>query len=221
MTRIRAIIWDLDGVLVDSKDWHYRALNKALALFGYDISPEKHTTAYDGLPTKVKLRKLSEQEGLPDFLHSVICNLKQRYTMQLIERDCVPDAPLLHSLSRLSHDGLRMAVASNAVRRSVDLLMDRAGLLRHMEFSLSNEDVARSKPYPDLYSKACELLQCQPAECLAVEDNVNGVQSAAAAGIHVLQVQSTDEVTYERIRAFLDRLEQGGGASDGDVCAYD
>ena len=62
---IKAIIFDMDGVLIEAKDWHYEALNKALSLFGYEISRYDHLVTYDGLPTSKKLEMLSMERGLP------------------------------------------------------------------------------------------------------------------------------------------------------------
>ena len=73
MAKIKAIIFDMDGVLIDAKDWHYEALNRALGLFGYQISRHEHLTTYDGLPTRVKLRMLTRERGLPEKLQ--FCNI--------------------------------------------------------------------------------------------------------------------------------------------------
>ena len=69
---IKAIIFDMDGVLIDAKEWHYEALNRALSLFGLSISRYDHLTTYDGLPTKKKLEMLSLERDLPRELHSFI-----------------------------------------------------------------------------------------------------------------------------------------------------
>jgi beta-phosphoglucomutase len=70
--KIKAIIFDMDGVLVEAKEWHYKALNRALELFGYQISRYDHLTTYDGLPTSKKLEMLSLESGLPKELHKFI-----------------------------------------------------------------------------------------------------------------------------------------------------
>jgi beta-phosphoglucomutase len=90
MTEIKAIIFDMDGVLIDAKDWHYEALNKALALFGFSISRYDHLVTYDGLPTKKKLEMLTLERGLPKGLHHFINELKQIYTMEMIFQKCKP-----------------------------------------------------------------------------------------------------------------------------------
>ena len=70
--KIKAVIFDMDGVLIDAKDWHYDALNKALATFGMEISIHDHLTTYDGLSTNQKLNMLSKIYTLPKSLHSFI-----------------------------------------------------------------------------------------------------------------------------------------------------
>ncbi len=90
MAEIKAIIFDMDGVLIDAKDWHYEALNKALALFGFSISRYDHLVTYDGLPTKKKLEMLTMECGLPKGLHQFINDLKQIYTMEMIFQKCKP-----------------------------------------------------------------------------------------------------------------------------------
>ena len=79
---IKAIIFDMDGVLIEAKDWHYEALNQALELFGYKISRYDHLVTFDGLPTKKKLEMLSMERGLPKGLHKFINHMKQIYTME-------------------------------------------------------------------------------------------------------------------------------------------
>ncbi len=74
---IKAIIFDLDGVLIDATQWHFEALNKALHLFGYTITEEEHKNFYNGLPTRKKLEHLSKEKGLPLSLHAFINSMKQ------------------------------------------------------------------------------------------------------------------------------------------------
>ena len=79
--KIKAIVFDMDGVLIEAKDWHYEALNKALRLFGYEISRYDHLVTYDGLPTSKKLEMLSLEKGLPTGLHQFINQMKQSYKL--------------------------------------------------------------------------------------------------------------------------------------------
>lgn len=207
MTKIKAIIFDMDGVLIDAKEWHFEALNRALTLFGMAISRYDHLVTYDGLPTKTKLRMLSLERGLPEALHGFINEMKQIYTMEVIYAKCKPVFQHQFALSRLKAQGYRMAVCSNSIRNTIAMMMERAELLPFLDFFLSNEDVAAPKPAPDMYLKAIERMGLRPDECLIVEDNPNGIKAARDSGAHVLCVHDVREVNYANITQTIAELE--------------
>src|SRR5262249_25030571 len=119
VTRISCVLFDLDGVLVDAAEWHYVALNRALALFGFDITRYEHLSDYNGLPTRQKLQMLSVEKGLPAALHKTLSRLKQVYTRDEILTRCRPVFEKEYMLSRLRKEGYRMAVCSNSIRESL------------------------------------------------------------------------------------------------------
>ena len=104
---IKAVIFDMDGVLIEAKDWHYDALNRALNLFGYNISRHDHLTSFDGLPTAIKLKMLGLEHGLPESLHTFINEMKQSYTMEIIHTKCKPTFIHQHALSSLKKEWLQ------------------------------------------------------------------------------------------------------------------
>src|SRR3989304_220670 len=128
MTKITAVVFDLDGVLVDATEWHYEALNRSLQLFGFSISRYEHLSAYNGLPTRKKLEMLSVEKGLPVALHGLINNIKQVYTREEILTQCQPMFDKEYMLSRLKREGYRLGVCSNAIRDSVELMIRQSGL---------------------------------------------------------------------------------------------
>ncbi|KPC35432.1 HAD superfamily hydrolase [Pseudomonas syringae pv. cilantro] len=203
---IKAVIFDMDGVLIEAKEWHYDALNKALGLFGYNISRHEHLTAYDGLPTSRKLDMLSVERDLPVALHAFINEMKQQYTMEIVYAQCKPTFVHQYALSSLKALGYKLAVASNSIRNTVEVMMDRADLSRYLDLQLSNEDVTHAKPAPDIYTKAISQLGLLPEECLIVEDNENGIKAARASGAHVLVVAETCDVNLNNIMGRLDSI---------------
>ncbi|MEW4451919.1 HAD family phosphatase [Bremerella sp. JC817] len=196
---IKAIVFDMDGVLIDAKEWHYDALNQALELFGFTIPRVDHETRYDGLPTKTKLGQLSECTTLPTALHGFINQMKQVYTLSLARELLRPDPQHVEMLSTLKANGYVLGVASNSVRTSVDLMMDLAGLSPFLDFTLSNDDVVSPKPAPEIYTTAMRLARVMPHECLVVEDNPFGWKAALGAGAHLLKVANVQEVSYENV----------------------
>lgn len=205
---LKAVIFDMDGVLIDARDWHYEALNRALRLFGMEISRYDHLTTFDGLPTKKKLQMLTAARGLPPQLHDFVNDMKQQYTMEIVAAECKPTFGQQYALSRLKAEGYRLAVCSNSVRRSVEVMMERSELMPYLDFLISNQDVTRSKPDPEMYAVAISRMGLNPTEVLVVEDNENGVAAARAAGAHVLEVSGVDDVTYHAIRKRITAIEE-------------
>jgi len=208
--KIKAIVFDMDGVLIEAKEWHYEALNKALRLFGYEISRYDHLVTYDGLPTSKKLEMLSLEKGLPIGLHQFINDMKQQYTVDMVNLYCSPRFFHEYALSRLKAEGYHLAVASNSIRNTVQLMMEKSNLLPYLDFFLSNQDVLKSKPDPEIYTTAVRRLGLAPDEVMVVEDNRNGIQAATDAGTYVMKVETVYDVNYENITRYLEMFEEQG-----------
>lgn len=206
MTTLKAIIFDMDGVLIDAREWHYEALNRALELFGYTIPLHEHLTIFDGLPTRRKLEILTTTRGLPEALHGFINEMKQLYTTEMIHTKCKPTFKQEYALARLREDGYRLAVASNSIKSTVSLMMSRAALDGYLEFQLSNEDVKHGKPSPEIYTTAITMMGLTPEECLIVEDNENGIKAAKGSGAHVMVVNDIADVNYPAITETIRKI---------------
>lgn len=210
MAKIKAVLFDMDGVLIEAKDWHYEALNKALRLFGYEINRYEHLTSYDGLPTKTKLKKLSLEKGLPESLHNFINDIKQQYTIDIINEKCRPRFNHEYALSKLKAEGYKTALCSNSVRMTIELMMNKAKLTNYLDEILSNQDVKNPKPDPEIYQNAMKKLGVKPEECIIVEDNENGIKAALASGGNLLAVKEVDDVTYDAIKNKIKEVEKVG-----------
>lgn len=204
---IKAIIFDMDGVLIEAKDWHYEALNKALRLFGMEISRYDHLVTYDGLPTRRKLEMLSLERNLPRGLHKFINEMKQQYTMQMVYNLCKPRFYHEYALSNLKKDGYKMAVCSNSIRETIEIMMKCASLDIYLDFYVSNQDVKNGKPNPEMYNKAIEKMHLSPSECMIVEDNENGIKAAKASGANVMIVADVSDVNYDNIKKHIKMFE--------------
>ena len=207
MNKIKAILFDMDGVLIEAKDWHYEALNRALGLFGMAISRYDHLVTYDGLPTKKKLEMLSRERNLPAALHPFLNKMKQQYTMELVLNKCKPVFFHEYALSRLTSDGFRLAVCSNSIRTSIEVMMDRSNLAKYLEFMISAQDVSIGKPNPEIYNLAISRMMLKPEECLILEDNEHGIQAAVASGAHLMRIHSVEDVNYQDIKGRIQEIE--------------
>lgn len=198
----------MDGVLIDAKDWHYEALNRALGLFGMEISRYDHLVTYDGLPTKKKLEMLSAERGLPKGLHGFINDMKQQYTMEIVYAECKPKFNHEYALSKLKNEGYQMAVCSNSIRNTIEVMMQKASLSGYLDFYISNQDVENGKPDPEMYIQAIKRMRLQPYECMIIEDNENGIKAARASGAYVMEVENVYDVNYENIKKHLSVFEE-------------
>ena len=204
----KLIIWDLDGVLVDSRELHYVALNMALAAIDpkYNISREEHLSTYDGLPTTTKLKILTEKKGLPVSEYDAIWKLKQQHTILLIDKT-KPSFKLASIFQKCVARGYKMAIASNSIRNTVRTTLLRLGIINLVDYYQTNEDVKRSKPYPEMYWNCMSALNAIPATTVIVEDSHIGRQGALDSGAHLLAVENADDVTWEKVEQALDELE--------------
>lgn len=205
---VDAVLFDLDGVLVDATEWHFEALNRALGHFGFEITRYEHLTTYNGLPTRRKLEMLSIEKGLPKALHGLISRVKQSYTVQEIQTRCWPCFEKEYLLSRLRRNGYRLAVCSNAVRESVSMMLERSGIIGYFDLLVSNEDVVNPKPDPEIYLRTCDRLGLEPSRVVVVEDAPHGIEAAKRAGARVCEVSGFTEVDWKRIGGFVDAAER-------------
>lgn len=193
---IHAVVFDLDGVLFDACDLHYRALNRALETAGHaPITTEDHEGRFDGLPTRVKMKML----GIEGEEAERVWKLKQEATASMLGECVRIDTGTVALLQGLRDRGYRLACASNSIRRSVDIMVRGIGAAPFMEFTLSNEDVANPKPHPDIYLETCRRLLLEPRQVLVVEDNPNGQRACLEAGCRLCIVRDPSEVTIERV----------------------
>jgi len=207
MNKIKAVIFDMDGVLIDAKDWHYEALNRALRHFGFNISRYDHLVTFDGLPTRKKLEMLSQEHGLPTSLHYFLNELKQIYTREIIHARCKPLFLHEFALSNLKSMGYKTAVASNSIRNSIELMMSKSNLDQFLDAIVSNQDVKHGKPDPEIYFKTMNMLGVSPSETLVLEDNEHGIAAARAAGTHLMVIEEVTDVTLDGIMNHIRRAE--------------
>jgi HAD superfamily hydrolase (TIGR01509 family) len=196
----KLIIFDLDGVLIESRELHYQSLNDALHSIDpkFVISRDEHLSVYDGLNTTKKLKMLSESKGLPLDYHNVVWQRKQLATFELIKKFSI-DNKLVDIFDKLKAAGYLIAVASNSIRETVKLSLLKIGVMEYVDFYVSNQDVLHPKPYPEMYWKCMAALAALPKNTLIVEDSHIGRQGALDSGAHLLAVENSNDVTWNKI----------------------
>lgn len=198
---IKAIIFDLDGVLVDATEWHFEALNDALKLFGYEIDLEEHLNTYNGLPTVEKLKLMSEKKGLPVGLHEIIKKMKRKLTDEKVRQLCNPSHEKQIMLTNLKNKGYKLACCSNAQKYSVMNMLQSAKIDQFFDVILGNDEGYKPKPEPDIYLAAFKKLKISPTEAVVVEDALHGIEAAKRSGAKVIAVRGFEDVN---LSLFLD-----------------
>jgi len=201
-----AVVFDMDGVLLDATEWHYEALNEALDPFGFSISRELHEGRLNGLSTKKKLEILSVEFGLPKELHGLISETKQDRTLRIAAQKCYPITAHLILLNRLKILGLKLGLCTNSIRKTTVQMLGYSRLFELLDVIVTNEDVNRPKPAPDGYLLACEQLSVLPSRTLVIEDGDYGVTSAQKAGCEVLRVEGPGQVSIEYLSSKIHEL---------------
>ncbi len=207
---VRAVIFDLDGVLVDSRGIHLMSLNRALEEVDpkYVIGLEEHLARFDGLPTTRKLALLTETRGLPQDLHDSIWRRKQDHTTDLLRTEIRPSPKLVSLLEALKGDGLKLFCASNSVRATLDATLEALGIAHLFDGTYAAEEVGACKPHPAVYVRAYSDHLLPPRQVVVVEDSPVGRVAAALSGAHVCAVSGPEQVTLERVRAAIREAER-------------
>jgi len=202
----KSIIFDMDGVLIDARDWHYEALNLALEVFGLEISYEEHLEQFNGLSTRQKLEIISKNRLLPVELHQVISNTKQDRTLRIAAEKCFPIAQHLILFDLLRNKGYKIGVYTNSIRQTAEAMLEYAGLHTKIDVLVTNQDVEAPKPNPEGYLLACNRLQVLPRDTYVVEDGEFGILAAESAGCKVIRVGSPMDVSISLIATFIPEM---------------
>jgi beta-phosphoglucomutase len=184
MAKLAALLFDLDGTLVDTAEANYRAYTAALAEIGCEIARGEFDAAATGRRWNQFLPALLPE--LDAVGHAAVAARKRALYPRFLGRSRVNTH--IVDLARAAAVSLRLALVTSASRQSVDAVLAAHGLGDLFEMVITGDDVAAPKPAPDAYRLAMQRLGVTPAQCLAFEDSDIGAESAARAGIAVMRV---------------------------------
>ncbi len=181
-----AVVFDLDGVILDSEQVWERVMRELFATYGLQFSDLDQDSFMGGDNSLQWAAYLRRAGGIPltedKILGWVISRLIGHYTESL---PLVPGAP--EAVARLA-SRYRLALASSSPREVIAFVLERSGLRRFFTAWASSDDVPRGKPAPDVYQRACSLIETDPASCVAVEDSRVGIRAARSAGLRVIAI---------------------------------
>ncbi len=212
---IKGVIFDMDGVLIDSEPIHKKTFLQYLKELDVNLTPADHD-AFIGTTNRQIFARLKEQYSLADSIATLVEGYEQRY-MAALQAENV-DAPIpgvLELVAGLKHEGHKMAVASSSPRQHIDLILEMLGLSSFFVASVSGNEVTHSKPAPDIFLRASSLLGLSPKECLVIEDSYNGVTAAKAAGMACIGLQNPNSGQQDLSQA--DRIISVYGELRGEL----
>lgn len=206
----KLIVFDLDGVLIDSRELHFDAFNEALKEVDskFMITLKEHLSTYDGLPTNKKLERLTLDKNLPESYHKQIWKRKQEITTELISQYVEQDDKLISIFTFLKNNGLKICVASNSIRNTIDIILKNKKIYDLVDLIISNEDIKFPKPNPQMYLKCMFEFGVSPKETVIVEDSYIGRTAAFNSGAILCPVKNSKDVTLDLLKNYLGEVQE-------------
>jgi HAD superfamily hydrolase (TIGR01509 family) len=184
-----AVIFDMDGVLVNSEPLHFSVEKVIFRELGVDVSAEEHHALVGMSPLEI-WQVLKQRHDLPD--EAVM--LKNREADRKVERFSEMEIPLVPGvvdlLQELKDSDISLALASSSPRRLIELFIRKTGTASYFGKVLSGEEVEQGKPAPDIFLRAADMLGVAPPDCTVIEDSHNGMRAALAAGMRCVGFQN-------------------------------
>jgi HAD superfamily hydrolase (TIGR01509 family) len=205
----RLIIFDLDGVLLNSREIHYITLNNALKLIGtqYIINKDEHLSIYDGLSTTTKLKLLTKNKSLPVEYYNEIWQEKQKQTLIEFEK-LQTSEKLINFFKFIKEKNIKIAVASNSVRITLQSALTGLGIIKFVDYWISNEEVQHKKPFPEMYWRCMIALDCLPENTVIFEDSHVGRQGALDSKAHLIPIIDANDLTFDKIKDAINIFEK-------------
>jgi beta-phosphoglucomutase family hydrolase len=196
---IRAVIFDMDGVIVESEHIHIEAEQQTLLKHGVRISAEE-LHAYTGTTAEFMFTELIKKYGLNTTFEKIFTE-KEDILFRLLEEETKPTKGVVKLLKKLKQKGIKLAIASSSHRNLIEYVLRRLDVGWLFDFVVSAEDIAHSKPNPEIFLKSAQGLKIQPVECLVVEDAKLGIEAAKRARMKVIGYRNPNSGDQDLSRA--------------------
>ncbi len=183
---LKYILWDHDGVLVDTEYWYFRSTQRALAEMGVHFEKD---TYLEFMPRGQTMWDLARQRGIAEDIIALHRSNRDKYYQEHLRTENIEISGVSEVLKELSQS-FSMAIVTTAKKVDFEIIHRDRTIVSYMDFVLANGDYERSKPAPDPYLKALERFGAQPQEAIVIEDSERGLRSAVAAGIACVVIEN-------------------------------
>lgn len=196
--KLQLIIFDLDGVLVDTRTIHRDTFIEAYhAHTNKTITPEWHDTNLCGMNSRGKLTRLSTDSDIGNILET-----KDRLCLAALEK-IIPDPEKNLLLSFLKFKGYKLGCFTNCRRINANKILEQLGIAGYFDITIASDEVDRAKPDPEGYLKIMNYFSISPANTLIIEDSPHGIKAAKSSGATVYEVSASDEVNIHLLKRIL------------------
>ena len=190
MTRFKAVLFDMDGVIADNEPLHAKAFQAVLEAKGHKLADDDYTRYFAGKTDRLGFEDfqsaIKQELDIPTLLDE---KAEQYAGIAAHESRIFPGVK--DSVEYLANKGLKTALVTGSFKNEAEHVLSQSETRRYFATIVSAEDVTQSKPDPEGYLQAASLLGCEPAMCLVIEDAPSGVRAAISAGMQCLAVTTT------------------------------
>jgi beta-phosphoglucomutase len=193
MQNLKALMFDLDGTLIDSEFFHFECWNEILKESHVKLTYDDWLKNYAGIPLPTNAKNLIEKYNISTPLMDLI-EIRENLTLERLKTKDVNLMPHVADVLEYFHDkDLTLALVTSSPRKDVEAIFERNGLGKYFKLIITRSEVTKSKPDPESYNLCCEQLGFDKENCIVFEDTINGVKSAKAAGLTCFAIQSNTE----------------------------
>jgi HAD superfamily hydrolase (TIGR01509 family) len=196
-----SVIFDMDGVIINSEPLHMAAETKFFHSLGFRITEAEHHS-FVGTTSINMWRRLKARYGLPQPIEELVVREREEYFQYLCSQEQLePIAYIPELMDMLRSQSITLLLASSSPQKQIDYILHKLDLKKHFTVCVSGDEVAQGKPAPDIFLKAAALGGCAPHDCLVIEDSGNGIAAAKAAGIKCIAFYNPDSGNQDLSRA--------------------